>query len=234
VTRLLGGPQFRGDLFGEGQLGVRSAAVDRTLAGVRLGPAGGCPEKRILLIGSADNSGSVVSGSGNDPCGNRFREMGLAIETVGKRCKCGEELVALLNFDSPTSADVRPTVLRGGMSTIEKGLTVPGDGGGSSCLGPSLARAHRIADQYPDHHVLFVVLSDFELLDGNVAGVLRDFANFPGQPHAVVLRSSPPQELLNDPRVLVSQVTSSDPPGTLAKAIFNSLTATRRIPFRKR
>lgn len=234
MRHLLSGPQLSGPLFGEGRLGVRSAAVDRTLASVRLGPVGKCPEMPVIFIATADNSGSVVSVGGNDPCGNRFQEMRLAIEAVARRCKCGNDLVALLNFDSPNSGDIPPTPLRNGMATIERGLAMPLDGSGCSLLGPSLAQARRIADQHPNHHVVFVALSDFQLFDGDVTGVLQAFANFPGQPHAVVLRSAVPQALADDPRVVVSPVNPADPPGTLAKAVFAALTATRRVPSRKR
>lgn len=229
MTRLLGGPQLSGHLFGEGRLGVRSTTADCALAAVRLGPVGRCPDVPVLLITTTDNSGSVVSVGGNDPCSNRFKEMRLAIEAVARRCKCGEELVAMLNFDSPNSGDVLPTHLAGGVAKLERGLEIPRDGGGCSLLGPSLAQARRIADRYPDHHVVCIVLSDFELFDGDVAGVLQAFAEFPGQPHAVVLRSTAPQVLLDDPRVIVTPVSPTDPVGAVAKAVFTALTATRRV-----
>lgn len=237
MTRLICGQQIDGPLYGEGQLGTGVDLVDRVLSTVRLGPAGKCPEepdKPILVIFDPDHSGSVVSGGGADPVGNRFREMRLAIETVAKRCKCGRELAAMLNFDSPNSGDVAPTPLRGGMASLERGLTIPRDAGGCSLLGPSLARAQAMADQHPDHHVVLIVLSDFQLFDSNVAEVLSDFANFPGQAHAVVLRASPPQVLLDDPRVIVTPMKPTDPPGALAKAIFGTLTAARRMPSRRR
>jgi hypothetical protein len=234
VSRLLSGPQLSGQLFGEGRLGVRSGVNDRTLAAVRLGPVGKCPDAPVLLITTVDNSGSVVGTGGNDPCGNRFQEMRLAIETVAKRCKCGNELVAMLNFDSPNSADVAPTSLRDGIGSLGRGLAIPQHSAGSSVLGPSLAQARHIADRHPNHRVVFVVLSDFQLFDSDVAGVLSEFTDFPGKPHAVVLRSAVPAALVEDPRVIVSPVNSTDPAGTLAKAIFTALTATRRIPSRKR
>jgi len=89
MTRLLSSPQLIGPLSGERRLRERSTAVDRSLASVRLGPVGKCPEVPVLLITTSDNSGSVVSAGGNDPCGNRFQEMRLAIETVARRCNCG-------------------------------------------------------------------------------------------------------------------------------------------------
>jgi hypothetical protein len=61
-----------------------------------------------------------------------------------------------------------------------------------------------------------------------VPAVLEEFAEFPGQAHAVLLRTSPPQCLVDDPRVSVAQVNHGDPPGTLAKVLFGALTATRR------
>jgi hypothetical protein len=195
---------------------------------INLGRPGRCPEKPILFIGDSDNSGSVSGVGGNDPVANRFAELRLAIDTVADRCRCGDELVALLNFDSPTSVDVSPTAMRGGMSVIERGLKIPADGGGSSMLGSSLALARNLIDHHPEHQGVLVVLSDFELLDRDVPGVLKDLCEFPGLVHAVVLRSVPPRQLVDDPRVAVTPVTHSDPPGALAKAVFRALTATRR------
>lgn len=232
MTYLFSAPLLEGDLFGLGRAGARSASVDRTLAGVRLGPVGKCPHRPILFITSIDNSGSVAGGGGNDPCGNRFQEIRFAIAPIAQRCTCGKELVALLNFDSPNSGDVAPTPIRGGMPRIDRGLAIPPDGGGSSVLGPSLAQARRIAIEHPDHDTVFVVLSDFELLDPDFGRVLEELSDFPGQAHAVVLRSAPPQQLVDDPRVIVNTVNSADPPGTLAKAIFCSLIATRRFTSR--
>jgi hypothetical protein len=204
--------------------------VTRRTPAVNLGPVGKCPHKPVLLIADFDNSGSVAGIGGNDPCSNRFAEAHLAIETVSRRCKCGTELVALLNFDSPNSADVAPTPLRGGMATIERGLRIPPDGGGSSNLGPSLRIARRLAQQHPEHHAIFCTLTDFQLFDPDVPGVLDELADFPaGEVHAVVLRSAVPQRLVDDPRVIVTPVNQGDPPGTLAKAIFAALTATRRV-----
>ena len=194
---------------------------------INLGRPGRCPEQPIFFINDFDNSGSVSGVAGNDPVGNRFAEARLAIESVATRCRCGDELVALLNFDSPTSVDVPPTAMKGGMSVLEQGLKIPADGAGSSVLGSSLGLARRLVDHYSEHQGVLVVLSDFELLDRDVPGVLKDLCDFPGLVHAVVLRSAPPQQLVDDPRVAVTQVTHSDPPGALAKAIFAALTATR-------
>lgn len=201
---------------------------------INLGRPGRCPERPILFINVVDNSGSVAGVAGNDPVGNRFAEVRLAIETVAERCRCGEELVALLNFDSPTSVDVPPTPMKSGMSVIEQGLKIPADGAGSSVLGRSLDRARCLVDTYPEHQGVLVVLSDFELLDADVPGVLNDLCDFAGLVHAVVLRSGPPRRLVDDPRVTVTHVAHSDPPGALAKAVFVALTATRLSSDRER
>ena len=205
----------------------RQASARRQLV-VYLGPVGACPDEPVLLILIFDNSGSVAGVGGNDPIGQRFDEARLAIETVGKRCRCGKELAATLTFDSPTSLDVAPTPLKGGIATIEQGLAIPPDGGGSSNLGPALRLARRLADRHPEHRTVLCVLSDYQLFDSNVRAVLEELADFPGQVHAVVLRTSPPQFLVDDPRVSVAQVNHGDPPGTLAKVLFGALTATRR------
>jgi hypothetical protein len=126
----------------------RRASARRQLA-VYLGSVGACPDEPVLLILIFDNSGSVAGVGGNDPIGQRFEEARLAIETVGKRCRCGKELAAILTFDSPTTLDVAPIPLKGGIATIEQGLAIPPDGAGSSILGPSLRLARGISDSHP-------------------------------------------------------------------------------------
>jgi hypothetical protein len=195
---------------------------------IHLGDAGRCPEKPALVIADFDNSGSVAGLGGNDPIGNRFAEVRLAFEAVARCCRCGRELGAVTNFDTPTRADVAPTNLKSGMSIIERGFCIPNDGVGSSVLGPSLGAVRRMVDGHPDHDAVLVVLSDFELYDGDVEQVLMELCDFPGLVHVVVLRSAPPTRLVDDPRVKLTHIAHGEPPGAVAKAVFAALTTNRR------
>lgn len=178
------------------------------------------------MIMIPDNSGSVTGG--NDPIGERFAEAWLAIARVGARCRCGHELIDIASFDTPTSLDLPPTPIVGANSAaIKQSLAVPPDGAGSSCLAPSLARAEATARAYPGHHVILVVLSDFQLFDSDPSGVLKRMLAFRGDVHAVVLRAEPPQVLIDAPNVTVTRVNYTSPPGTVARAVFRALTTKR-------
>ena len=191
-----------------------------------LGPVGRCPHEPTHTIVVFDNSGSVTGG--NDVIGNRFTEAELAFEAVARRCRCGREMASCISFDSPTGLDAMGIPLRGGLAKIKHGLAVPRDAAGSSVLGPSLDIAQRLTKQYPTHQTVLVVLSDFELFDPDVAKTLDEFRTFPGDVHAVVLRSTPPQELVDDDRVSVTAVTYDSPPGSVANAVLAGLTMHRR------
>lgn len=104
---------------------------------------------------------------------------------------------------------------------------MPTEAGGSSELGPSLTRAYALQERYPKHDCTLVACTDFELLDDDATEVLEHFASFPGIVHAVVLRATPPRQLIEDQRVSVTQIGYDDP-GAVALAIFKALTATRR------
>jgi hypothetical protein len=179
-----------------------------------------------LLIMLFDNSGSVTGG--NDPIGNRYLEAAIALDKVGRRCRCENELAAVLSFDTPTSGDVPPTPINGkNRAGVAKGLAAPPDGGGCSLLTASLHAAQRIAHAHPDHLRSLLVFSDFELLDPDPRGLLEEFAAFPGDVHAIVLRSTPPQQLVDHPRVTVTQIGYDSQPGAVAQAVFEALTVHR-------
>lgn len=189
---------------------------------IRLGKPGKCPEKPVLVIKLFDNSGSITGG--NDCIGQRFSEAELAIQRVGKRCKCGHDLCATLHFDTPTSGDLVPTpITRQNFETIGNSLAVPPDGAGISCLGPSLMAAYELANRYPSHDVVLVVLTDFLLFDD----FLDAFLMFPGSLHAVSLTAPPPANLLDSGIVTVTPVDHSTQPGAVARAIFRAMVATR-------
>lgn len=198
-----------------------------SLPRVQLGDPGSCPVHGTLLIMVFDNSASLSGPAGADPISNRYAEASHAIRTISKRCTCGNELVAVLHFDSPTAADVVPTTLgRRGGQIVEKGLHAPPDGAGSSVLLPSLELAHRTAADNSDHDATLVVFSDFDLLDSNPAVSLSRLNEFPGDVHAVVLGRKIPDGLLH-PRIKITHVAPGDLPGAVARALFDSLITSR-------
>lgn len=189
---------------------------------ITLGRPGRCAEDPLLLITLFDNSGSITGG--NDPVGQRFVEAGLAVSAVGRRCRCGDDLVAVLHFDTPTSGDLAPTSIRDARA-LEASLAVPPDGAGISSMAASLDKAYALAARHPRHRAALVALTDFELFDP--PGTIGRFLAFPGDVHAVTLRSRPPQLLLDAPDVAVTPVSHDSRPGALARAIFTALTAGR-------
>jgi hypothetical protein len=192
----------------------------------RLGNPGRPAKEPTLLIVVADDSGSVIGPAGADPVSNRYEESRRAFEVVARRGS-KHELGAVLHFDSPTSCDVPPTPLtRTGLRRLGRGLRTPHDAAGTSYLGPSLTQATRLAVGHPQHRTTLVILSDFELFDSNIDEVLTDVADFPGEVHAVVLGGTKLSGLL-DSRVQVTPVTYDDAPGSVARAVFNSLTTYR-------
>lgn len=226
---LLPGGTLDGGLLGEQATSQRGSAQP-VLPPISLPPAGPCPEHPTLVIFDFDNSGSVTGG--NDPVGNRFEEASVGINHLAKRCRCGQEQIALRTFDLGTSSDIGPLTLnRKGPKQVYEALRVPGAPAyGSSCLGPSLAEAERLAASHRDHEVVLVVFSDFELLDSDTDSVLRRLQRFGEQPngraHAVVLRSSPPAQLANT-AVVVTHVPVDSPRGAVARAVLGALVAAR-------
>lgn len=202
--------------------GQAQAALDYAEQ-ITVGMPGRCSKEPTLLIELFDNSGSITGG--NDPIGQRFGEAYIAISRVGARCRCGRDLVATYHFDTPTSGDLPPTpITPEHHQDIQRSLAVPADGAGASLLGASLTAARELVGCYPKHRAVLVVHTDFELFDD----YLGDLIAFPGDVHAVVLRSTPPPILVEAPNVIVTRVDHNSQPGTLARAVFNALTATRR------
>jgi hypothetical protein len=219
-TRLLVGRTGAPRLLGWGGAGHQGEPETGRIA---LGHPGRCPKIATLTIFVTDDS---VSG-GNDVIGKRYAEAAYAIDQVGRRCRCGKELVAVFHFDVPTSRDVAATRLRGrARKIIKAGLDAPAHAS-SSNLGSSLKAAKDTAAAHPVHATTLIVASDFQLFDPNVPDVLSELAAFPGNVHAVVLRSAPPQQLLDDPRVMVTSIDYNSPRGSMAHAVFYSLTTYR-------
>lgn len=222
-----------GGLLSPGLLGIglpgttgMGSVSDPTYPLIRLPRAGRCPHSPTLVTLVFDNSGSVTGG--NDPIGRRYHEAAVTIEHVGRRCRCAKELVAVLHFDRGTGGDGGPVPLdRRGLAEIERALTIPANGAGVSLLGASLHDAYQLAAKYPRHRAALIVFSDFELFDNDLPRVLDDLCDFPGVVHAAVLRATPPQRLVEDDRVTVTEVSYDSPPGTVAQALFEALTAYR-------
>lgn len=201
---------------------IRRVAVQQYVDSITVGKPGRCPEEPVHFITDYDNSGSVTGG--NDPIGQRFVEGALAITRVGSRCRCGRDLCTVLHFDTPTSLDLAPTPLtKPHQDAIRRSLAIPPDGAGVSLLGPSLMAARQLVERYPSHRAVLCVHSDFELFDD----YLHELIAFPGDVHAIALRSPPPQVLIDAPNVTVTRVSYDSPPGTVARAVFTALTRTR-------
>lgn len=190
-----------------------------------LGYPGTCPNEPTLVISINDDSGSMLGGS--DSTGLRYTEFEIVIDRVGRRCRCDRELVAILHMNRPTSADRPPLPLnRRVKADIKGGLTIPTDGDGASAMGATLRRAAQIASAYPTHRVVLAAFSDFELID-NMNQLTAELAAFPGEVHAIVMRSQPPQQLLDEDAITVTHVPAGAAPGAVASALFAALTAYR-------
>jgi hypothetical protein len=192
---------------------------------IRLGYPGGCPPTGRLAILLFDDSASISTG--DDAIGRRYVETEAAFSRIGRGCRCDRELAAVVHFGTPSSLDVAPTPMGGrGLARLQRGLGVPPDGVGVSLLRPALRVAETYARIHAQHVATLVVLSDFQL-DDDTAGLADDLAGFRGDVHAIVLRSAPPPELLDEPRIAVTAVGYDTAPGTLSAALFAVLTTGR-------
>lgn len=206
-------------------LGTGPAQVAIKPTRLRLGDPGRCGERPSLVIAVFDDSGSVSSPAGADPISNRYAEVRQAFRVVGRACRCRRCLGAVLHFD--LVGGVPPSPLHRRVSgAVETGLRVPPMAAGSSVLAPCLEEAFRLAEQHPQHLLSLLVLSDFALMDTEPAAVLTRLASFPGDVHAVVLGGRA-QNGVVDGRIQITPVSPGDPPGTVASAVFASLTRHR-------
>lgn len=205
--------------------GGGTCRADTPTLNITLGQPGACPTEPTLLISINDDSGSMLGGS--DSAGLRYTEFGIVIDRVSRRCHCDRELVAVLHMNRPSSAD-RPALPlnRRAKADIAGGLVVPTDGDGASTMGATLQRAKQIAASYPHHRAVLAAFSDYELTD-DMARLAADLAAFPGGVHAVVMRSQPPQQLLDNHAITVTHVQAGEAPGALARALFAALTTHR-------
>lgn len=196
---------------------------------VELGWPGLDPKTPCLDIFLFDDSGSVTSPQGNDPVGGRFKEAAKAIQLVADWTTRARSKIAVLHFDHPVgSSGVLALNDNQLMRRLRPALELPKGGMGTSDLGPSLTVAERLAEQHPGCDVRLTVFSDFELTDDNPDAVLSRLASFPGHVHAVVLGGTLPPDLVDQPTITITPISSQDPPGSFAAALHHSLTATRR------
>ncbi|WP_437770493.1 hypothetical protein [Arthrobacter sp. KNU40] len=195
---------------------------------IQLGNPGRCPSGLTLVIIITEESGSLGGPAGNDPISNRYNEARHAVTVLARHCRCGRCLAAVIHFDTPTSRCIDPTPLtRTGKLRILSGLAVPPDAAGSSYLGPGLAAAEAIAARHPDHEVVLIILTDWELFDTNLPELLARLTTFKGSLFAVGLRNSPPESLAG-PMITSLTIRPESPPGSLARAVFAGLTAHRQ------
>lgn len=194
---------------------------------IPLGTPGRCPKVPTLTIMIADDSGSLYGPVGNDPLSNRYAEARQAIRTVSWGCNCGTCIAAIIHFDAPTSGCVEPRPFsRAGLRQLLAGLAVPTDAAGASALGPSLGKAESLAAANPDHQPVLIILTDWQLFDDDIEELMHRLGTFPGLVYAVALRIDPPPGML-DSTINVVTITAASPPGSLARAVFDGLTAHR-------
>ncbi|MDR1237001.1 MAG: hypothetical protein LBK28_02045, partial [Propionibacteriaceae bacterium] len=195
TSTLLSSPRLAGDLLRDDPLPPPPLPLPSLPDDVhyRLGSAGRCSGRPNLFIFASDDSGSVVGAGGNDPLSRRYAEARLAIRTLARACRCGQEMASVAHWDK-SLADVLPTNLnRLAVRRVLAGLVQPPDSAGTSDLGPVLVRIERLVRRrrwarYLPH---LVVMSDFELTDPDPSGVFDQLNQFPGRVTALVLGVEP-------------------------------------------
>jgi hypothetical protein len=195
-----------------------------------LGRAGACTGHKQLFVFCFDDSGSVTSSGGNDPLSKRYAEARLAIRSLARACRCGRELAAVYHWDV-SGLDTPPASLdRHGIIRLQAAMRLPTDTTGTSDLAPVLGRVkHQLRPWiWRGWHIHLIVLSDFELTDANPPAVFDSLNRYAIRHSvtAVVLGGQTDTQLANS-HVQVLPVTSSDPPGALAKTLFRTLTTGR-------
>jgi hypothetical protein len=203
-------------------------AAEPPILPIRLPRCSKCGHRKVLSIFIFDESGSVQSRSDPArPIANRRAETSVVIDHLGT-CRCGNELIAFIYFDTGVH-DLEPTPLtKAGAGILRDALANPAPAT-SSCMASALAKAKTIAGRYPDHDVVIVAYTDFELFDTDVDGVLAEFANVDARPHAVVLHSRVPEALESDRRVTVTHIRWDSTRGAVAQALLPTLGRHRHI-----
>lgn len=196
-----------------------------------LGNSGVCTGHKRLFVFAFDDSGSVTARCGNDPLSRRYAEARLAVRTLVRACSCGREMAAVFHFDR-SGLDVAPVGFDPASNRrVQDALRLPDDVPGTSEFGPVLGRIERAARPWARHgwDVHLIVLSDFELLDADLGGVLGRFQGFAERyaATAVVLGNHQPDPRLLDGAVSVAPIDVGDRPGALARAVFGVLSLGR-------
>ncbi len=196
---------------------------DGTLAAIRLGKIGRCPEVPNLFIALFDDSGSVSLPGGTDPIGNRYDEAWHAFREL-RACSCNQCLIAVRHFDTP-SGDAGPyRASRRAPDQLRRSLQVPIDALGSSFLTPSLEAAEQLAGQHPGHAATLLVFTDWQLFDP--PEYLERLRAFPGRLVVFGLGFEAPIELQSDNGRRV-HIAFEDAPGAVARAVFNGIVLDR-------
>ncbi len=194
---------------------------------ITLGAAGHDPSSPVYVQCCFDDSGSLSHG--NDPIGARYEEAKKALRHIANSSRSNMQQVTIYRFDHPNVPQVGPLPLhkKEPLTELLTAVDPPVGITGASTLTPAMMAMNRAAEKHPDADHVAVIFSDFELFDLNPAQPYEEIASFPGLVHAVVMNAAPPAELLALPNVLITQVSSLDPPGRLAAALTHSLTRYR-------
>jgi hypothetical protein len=214
--------QWRGDapLLSPPPVGVTPRQLDwkRTLRELPRCPR---PSRPALIQVIDDHSGSVLGG--NDASGLRSEALAIALHRISESSG-GEWSFSYTVFDHLAPAELEATKLnRRGVSQAEAVLMTPPTGSTSS-LARALADAERAAPRNTDR--LLMVMSDFELIEPDVSGVLRQFINSSADHKvALVLRSQPPEQLLDSDVDVIHVDPAVDPPEQVAHHLINAASA---------
>lgn len=203
---------------------TRSETVARRIV---LGEAGSDPVRPCLVFLCFDDSGSLTSG--HDPVGARYNEAEHTLTHISASSDTDSQQVAVFRFDHPQIAPVGPRPLHTThhLRKLKRAIQPPKNAVGASTLTPAMMAINRVAERHPDADRVAVIFSDFELVDLNPRQPYDEIAAFPGIVHAVVMNAAPPPELTALGNVLVTRVSSTDPPGRLAAALAHTLTLFR-------
>lgn len=208
----------------------------------QLGLPGRCPARDGLTrhVCCYDDSGSIVGHGGNDCLSRRYQETAIALDLLGRHCRCGRELVGVVHFDTGL-LDVAPSPVgtASGLKAVHEALQIPPHAPGISTVGPALDVAEKFAVDEP--LTTLVIASDFLLSDTGRVGELVDakptWVDYVhlvslGQPPFVAQAEAPPWVTVTSLGAPGTDQTRQ--PGEVAKAMHASFTRTRRRSRRSR
>jgi hypothetical protein len=181
------------------------------------------------IIVHTDLSGSMIGG--NDAAGLRHEALLVLAEhlaATGRSDKGARWHLRVHSFDDGfTCLDIERTPIdRRTVRSLERAL-LGETWGGSSNLGPSLRTSIAESGTWAKGGIVRVVLSDFELLDPDVPGVLQQLLAAPAEQNvAIAFRSPVPPALLGtavathhvDPSRDAAETVATIMAGTIAKA----------------